>query len=251
MSSPNNEPATSISPKERAELNATMKARYNAVKARGPVAKIGDRITNKFGKQGTIRSIMNDDYFVRMNNQNNNNDYKVFHGNELNALRKAKRRANITAGRAAKGLTPDRISFNPEAIAQNRETHPLGPNNGPVRPGGVYVPGSFSKLEKGYSGFYNKNVRPTPGSLWQTPEEIRAVRRERHSLGAQHYENAVNPEKAKERANKLHENLIGPDPAPAPASAPWYRSMFGLSGGNTKRNRNRKQKTKKQRKNRK
>lgn len=212
--------------------------------------KVGDRITNRFGQQGTIRNIMNNDYFVKMNYQNENNDYKVFHGNQLKALRKA----NITARQAAKGLTPGRISFNPDVRTQNNNTvYPLGPNSGPERPKGEYVSGTFSKLHKGYTGEYNESVPKTPGSLWQSTEDYRAVRRGRHSPFAKNYENAVSPEKAKERANKLHETLIGPVPVPVPdpVPVPWYRRMIGLSGGNTNRNRNRnrKQKTKKQRKN--
>jgi hypothetical protein len=167
---------------------------------------------------------MNDDYFVKMNYQNNNNDYKVFHGNQLKALRKA----NITARQAAKGLTPGGISFNPDAIAQNGDTQSLGPNSGPERPRGQYVPGAFSKLVQGYSGNGTRN------ELWVTPNESRNARASRNN-------------KTRDNPHTLHNMVMAPTPSP---SKPWYRTFFG---GKTKRNRNRnrKQKTKKQRKSRK
>ena len=123
MSSPNNGPATSISPEERAELNAAMKARLNAVIARGPVAKVGDRIQIiKSKKLGRINQIDDDDYYVRMKNQSPNNEYKIFHSSDFDEgivvlspeNAKAARRANIRARQEAIGQTPGgRISFNP------------------------------------------------------------------------------------------------------------------------------------------
>lgn len=203
--------------------------------------KVGDRITNKFGQQGTIRSIMNDDYFVKMNYQNENNDYKVFHGNQLKALRKA----NITARQATKGLPPGGISFNPVVRTKNNNTeYPLGPNSGPERPPGQYVPGTFSKLTQGYTGEYNASVAPTRDSLWQSAEDYRAVRRGRQSPFAENYENSVRPTEAKKRANELHESLTRTPPV-SPPSKPWWKFF----GGKTKRNKKqRKQKTRKNRK---
>jgi len=118
-----NGPPTSISPAERAELNAAMKARLNAVMARGPVAKVGDRIQIiKSRKLGQIMNVDFDDYYVRMKNQSPNNEYKIFHSSDFDEgivvlspeNAKAARRANIRARQEAIGQTPGgRISFNP------------------------------------------------------------------------------------------------------------------------------------------
>ena len=203
--------------------------------------KVGDRIMNKFGQQGTIRSIMNDDYFVKMNYQNENNDYKVFHGKQLKELRKAQ----IQARQEARGLTPGELTFNPVVKTRNNTTdYPLGPNSGPIRPTSrTYVPGIFSRLNKGYHGNYNESVEKKIGSLWQSPEEYRAIREAKRYPFAQNYENSVNPNEAKLRANKLHKEVTKVTPVP------WYRRLFG--SGTRKRKQNRKQKTQTQKKSRK
>jgi len=147
-----------------------------------------------------------------------------------------------------------------------------------------YIPGTFSKLIPGYSGEIHESLPQDKKSLWTNSTDKTRSINERERTGERAFGNNLGntPEKARARADAVHAEVAIATPSTAnsytrPAAAnsytrpsvansytrpsvakltgapvtPWYRKMFGLSGGTTKRNRKRKQKTRKQCKNRK
>ena len=157
-----------------------------------------------------------------------------------------------------------RIAFNPVAIAQNKETHPLGPNNGPKRSGDQLVEGFFLKLTPGYTGNYNNSVAQTLSSLWQTREERDAEVSSPYNKRKGRLPSNLKKKFLGERVKSLRSsglNTLPPNEIntlPAHERGKTLRKELneeGTSGGRRatgrKQKKQRKQKTRKQRKNRK